>query len=351
MSIEKRVFGVMPNEQQGQEIFLYSISNSRGMKADIMNYGATLVNLIVPDRNGAAVDVVTGYDNLAAYLGAHPYFGVVVGPNANRIGNATFDLDGKTYQLSVNDGVNNLHSHDDLGYQRRVWDVEENDASVTFSLNDSDGTMGFPGNKFMSVTYTVTEDNELVLVYHATSDQNTVINPTNHAYFNLGGHQKDTITNHLLTINASRFTVVEAGAIPNGELVDVAETPFDFLTAKPIGDKINFKCCQLELTGGYDHNWAIDGYDGTVREAARLTDTDSGITMTTLTDLPGIQFYAGNMIPDHIGKEGTNYRKRCALCLETQFFPDAVNRPEFVSAIFGPGKPYQSKTIYRFSCE
>ena len=345
MNINKTLFGKTPD---GQDVYLYSLTNAHGMRADVMSYGAALVNLIVPDKDGKSVDVVTGYDNLEAYLGSHPYFGVVVGPNANRIGGAGFSIDGEKYRLSVNDGENNLHSHNELGYQRRVWGATTTDVAVTFILSDSDGCMGFPGNKKMSVAYSLTDDNELKLSYSAISDKNTIINPTNHAYFNLSGHGAGGMGDHLLTIHASRFTAVAQGAIPTGELAAVAHTPLDFTKAKRIADEIDADCEQLKLCGGYDHNWVIDGYDGTLREAAKLYSPQSGITMITLTDLPGIQFYAGNMIPAHTGKGGAAYDNRCALCLETQFFPDSANRPEFPSAVFGPEKPYLSNTIYRF---
>lgn len=345
MSVEKKVFGKTP---EGKEIYLYSITNSRGMQADIINYGAALVNLFVPDKNGKFIDVVTGYDKLEAYIGSHPYFGVVVGPNANRVANAAFTLDGETYNLSVNDGPNNLHSHDDLGYHKRVWDAVENDNAVTFILTDDDGCMGFPGNKKISVTYTVTDENELKLDYSAVSDKNTIINLTNHTYFNLAGHMHTTVNDHLMTINAANYTPVVEGAIPTGRIAPVSGTPLDFTAPRRIGDRVDDDCEQLKLVNGYDHNWVIDGYDGTVKEAARLTDPISGRTMITSTDLPGIQFYGGNMIPAHNGKNNASYKARCALCLETQFFPDTANRPEFPSATFGPDKPYRSTTIYRF---
>jgi aldose 1-epimerase len=347
MSVEKKSFGKTPN---GKEIFMYSLTNSHGMKTEVITYGATLVNLLVPDKNGTLADVVTGYDNLAAYEGSHPFFGVTVGPNANRIANATFTIEGEKYQLTANDGVNNLHSHDELGYHRRIWDAvpHEDQNGVTFLLSDTDGCMGFPGNKKMSVNYTLTENNELKLEYSAISDKTTIINPTNHTYFNLAGHKHGTVHDHLMTINAARYTPVVAGAIPTGELAPVAGTPFDFRQAKRIGDEIDSDNEQLKLVNGYDHNWVIDGYDGTLREAARLTDPVSGRTMVTLTDLPGIQFYAGNMIPAHSGKDGAAYKARAGLCLETQFFPDTANRPEFPSAAFGPHHPYTSVTVYRF---
>jgi aldose 1-epimerase len=345
MNVEKKSFGTTPD---GKEISLFSVTNSHGMQADLINYGATLVNLFVPDKNGKLDDVVTGYDNLAAYVGSHPFFGVTVGPNANRIDKATFTIDGEKYQLSVNDGPNNLHSHDELGYHKRIWDPVIHEDGVTFILSDPDGSMGFPGNKKMSVAYTLSEENELKIAYSAISDKNTIINPTNHSYFNLAGHKHETIHDHLLTIHAARYTPVVAGAIPTGELAPVTGTPFDFRSAKRIGDEIEADNEQLKLVNGYDHNWVLDDYDGKIKEAARLTDPISGRTMVTLTDLPGLQFYAGNMIPPHSGKGNASYKARCALCLETQFFPDTANQASFPSAVFGPHHPYQSTTIYRF---
>ncbi|MCL2717394.1 MAG: galactose mutarotase [Lachnospiraceae bacterium] len=345
MNVTIKPFGKTPDNR---EITLYSITNSNGMQADLIDYGAALVNLFVPDKNGDLADVVTGYDNLGAYLGSHPYFGVVVGPNANRIGNATFTLNGEKHQLSVNDGPNNLHSHDELGYQRRVWESAIYDTGVTFILNDDDERLGFPGKKRMSITYTLTENNELKLEYSAVSDKDTIINPTNHTYFNLAGHQADTINDHIIKINAGNYTPVVPGAIPTGEIAPVAGTPLDFTVPTRIGDRVDDDFEQLKLVGGYDHNWVINDYDGTVKEAARLTDPVSGRSMVTLTDLPGIQLYGGNMIPTHTGKENAAYHSRCALCLETQFFPDSANQPEFPSAVFGPTRPYVSTTIYRF---
>ena len=345
MNVTKKLFGKTP---ENIEISLFSITNANGMQADLINYGAALVNLFVPDKNGKLADVVTGYDNLDAYIGKHPFFGVVVGPNANRIDNAEFTLNGEKYKLSVNDGPNNLHSHDDLGYHKRVWDSTVTDTGVTFILTDEDERLGFPGMKRMSVAYTLTDDNELKIEYSAVSDKETILNPTNHTYFNLAGHQHHTVNDHLLAINATHYTPVAAGAIPTGEIAPVVGTPLDFTTATRIGDRVDSDFEQMKLVGGYDHNWVINDYDGTIKEAARLTDPASGRTMITLTDLPGIQFYGGNMIPSHTGKENAAYGPRCSLCLETQFFPDTPNQPNFPSAVFGPTKPYLSTTIYRF---
>ncbi len=345
MNVEKKIFG---QTEAGQDVYLYSVSNSKGMRADIINFGAILVNLLVPDANGNLTDVVTGYDNLKDYIEINSFFGATVGPNANRIGGASFTLEGATYQLEVNDGDNNLHSHMELGYQKRVWGSQENDNGVTFTLEDEDGCMGFPGNKKIAVTYTVTEENELKIEYCGESDKNTIINLTNHTFFNLAGHENESIHDHILTLHASKYTPVVAGAIPTGELAPVAGTPMDFTSPKRVGDEIDSDFEQLQLVGGYDHNWVIDGADGTLKEIASVTDPVSGRTMITYTDLPGVQFYAGNFVDKHSGKEGVVYQKRCALCLETQYYPDTANKPEFPSAVFGPDRPYRSTTVYRF---
>ncbi len=344
MSVEKSLFG----QTKGQDVWLYSISNSNGMRADVISLGATLVNLYVPDAEGNLADVVTGYDNVEDYIEISPNFGSTVGPNANRIGNAAFTLEGVTYKLEANAGVNNLHSHTTQGYQLRIWDSWENGNGVTFALTDQDGSMGFPGNKKITVTYCLTEKNELVLEYYGESDKNTVINLTNHAYFNLSGHQNNSIYDHVLTIHASRYTPVVEGFIPTGELAAVAGTPMDFTEPRRIGDRIDDDFEQLNLGLGYDHNWVVDGADGTLREIARLHDPQSGRCMVTYSNLPGVQFYAGNMIQEHQGKGNATYNRRCSLCLETQYFPDSVNQPQFPSAIFGPGRPYRSTTVYRF---
>ncbi len=344
MSVEKNLFG----QCKGQEVILYSLTNSKGMRADVMNLGATLVNLLVPDAAGNLTDVVTGYDNVEDYIEVSPNFGSTVGPNANRIGNASFTLEGITYKLEANVGVNNLHSHKTLGYQLRVWNGQENDNGVTFSLEDKDGSMGFPGNKKVSVTYSLTEENELRIEYCGESDKNTIINMTNHAYFNLSGHQDQSICDHILTLHASHYTPVFEGSIPTGEIAQVAGTPMDFTEPRRIGDRIDDDFEQLKLGLGYDHNWVIDGADGSLKEIARLKDPRSGRCMITYTDLPGVQFYAGNMITEHQGKENATYIRRCALCLETQYFPDSANKPQFPSAVFGPSRPYRSTTVYRF---
>lgn len=345
MAVVKETFG---KTKDGREIYKYYISNNRGLKAGITNYGAILVNLFVPDKQNVAADIVLGYDALEPYLENGSFFGATVGPNANRIGGAAFILEGKRYQLDVNDGENNLHSHAELGYHKRVWAAKEGTDSVTFSIEDEDGSMGFPGNRKISVTYTVTRDNELQIHYQAQSDKNTIINMTNHTYFNLKGHQAGTICDHKLQLLASAYTPVVAGAIPTGEIASVKGTPFDFLTAREIGENIGADHEQLKLVQGYDHNWVIDGADGSLREFATVTEETSGRVMKAYTDLPGVQFYAGNCIAETTGKEGAVYGPRSGLCLETQYYPDTANKPEFPSAVFGPDRKYDTTTVYKF---
>ena len=345
IKIEKTLFDTM---KDGTQIFLYSLENGNGMKAQVINYGAILVRLFVPDKNGKAEDVVLGFDNLEDYISNPSFFSVTIGPNANRVGGAAFTLNGKEYHLPVNDGPNNLHSDMDHGYQKRAWTVEEGENSLTFSIEGKDGEMGFPGNKKVKVTFTLTDENELKLKYFATSDTETIINLTNHTYFNLAGHDSGSIEGHLLRLNASNYTPVLPGAIPTGEIAPVAGTPLDFTKKKRIGEEIGADNEQLKLVQGYDHNFALDGADGTMREVAEAEDPKSGRRMKVFTTLPGIQFYAGNCIAEQTGKGGVHYGPRTGFCLETHYFPDSIHHPEFEQAVFGAGKDYESETIYKF---
>ncbi len=327
---------------------LYTITNSRGMQAAVTNIGAALVRLIVPDRNGKLDDVVLGFDRGEDYLGNGSFFGVVVGPNANRIAGASFALDGVTYQLDVNDGPNNLHSHKEKGYHKRLWEVETGDNSVKFTLEDPAGSMGFPGNKTITVTYFLDEENGLTLLYDGWSDCRTVMNLTNHTYFNLEGHNSGTMLDHELCLNASRYTPVVAGAIPTGRIEPTAGTPMDFTKSKKIGRDIDADFEQLRLCGGFDHNWVIDGWDGSLRQFATVKAPKSGRIMKAFTTLPGVQFYAGNFIDRQQGKENAVYEARMGLCLETQFFPDSVHNLQFPNCIFGGLSQYESVTLYKF---
>lgn len=345
MKAGKTLFGTM---KDGTQIFQYTLENKKGMRVQLINYGAILTALFVPDKNGKLQDVVLGYDKLEDYYINTCNFGATIGPNANRIAGAAFTLEGKTCRLSVNDGPNNLHSDFDLGYHKKVWAAEEGENSVTFSLHTPDGEMGFPGNKEIWVTYTLTEENELSIHYHAVSDKNTIINMTNHTYFNLAGHDAGEILDHVVTLMAGNYTPVVEGAIPTGEIASVEGTPMDFTSPRRIGDEIDADFEQLKLTGGYDHNWALDGKAGNLRHFATVEEPVSGRVMKAYTDLPGVQFYTGNFMEKETGKGGALYNRRYGLCLETQYFPDTANEPSFPSAVFGPGREYDTTTVYRF---
>lgn len=345
MSIVKREFGITPD---GEKITLYAISNSKGMCAEVINYGAILVALKVPDKNGKIEDVVLGYEKLEGYYENPSFFGATVGPNANRIGNAAFELDGVKYVLDKNDGENNLHSHIEKGYHKVVWNAQEGDNSVTFTFEDVDGNLGFPGNRKFSVTYTLDEENKLTLHYHGISDKNTIINFTNHTYFNLTGHNSGRIEDHVLCLKASNYTPAVPGSIPTGEIAPVEGTPMDFTKPCRIGDRIDADFEQLTMAGGYDHNWVIDGWDGKVQLFAELSAPGTDRVMKAYTDLPGVQFYAGNFVQPADGKEGAAYGPRTGLCLETQFYPDTANKVNFPSAVFGPDREYDYTTIYEF---
>ena len=349
MAVTKSVFGKSP---EGKEISLYTLSNGKGMKAEVTNLGAILVRVLVPDAAGRVDDLVLGFDNGESYYGNDSFFGTVIGPCANRTGGAEYTLDGVTYQLDKNDGANNLHTHKQLGFHKRLWDAEIGENSVTFSLEDEDGHLGFPGNKKVSVTYSLSAENELTLHYHAVSDKKTIINLTNHSYFNLDGHGAGSIEEHELWLGASHFTPVVPGSIPTGEIRAVAGTPMDFTQPKKIGRDIREDYEQLLLTGGYDHNFVIDGWndDSTLRHIATVKGPKSGRVMKAYTTLPGVQFYAGNFIDAQQGKGGVTYGKRSGFALETQYFPDTIHHENFPSYVFGGenGREYDSVTVYKF---
>lgn len=348
MKVTKEQFG---KTEDGEQIFLYTLENSRGMKAQVMNYGAMLVRLYAPDKNGICEDVALGYDHPEQYFDNGCFFGAVIAPNANRIGGAAFTLDGVTYTLDKNDGENNLHSHKQLGSHKRIWEAEEKEDGLQFSVTMKDGELGFPGNKTLTLTYLVTEDNALTLSYEGSSDRRTILNPTNHCYFNLNGAGAGSVEGHKMQILARCYTPADAGSIPTGEIAPVEGTPMDFREKQAIGARIDDAFAQLSMAGGYDHNWVLDGYDGSIRLAA-VTENESGSrVMETYTDLPGVQFYAGNFIEQEKGKGGAVYGKRDGFCLETQYFPDSANKEQFPSAVFGPGKPYRSVTKYKFVTE
>lgn len=345
MSIVTEKFG---RTKTGEEIFLFTLENKNGVKAQITNYGAALVRLYAPDKDGKLEDVVLGFDTPEAYFDNPSFFGVTIGPSANRIAGAAFELHGKTYQLPVNDGENNLHSDMDNGYHKRAWTAAAGENELTLTLEGKDGELGFPGNKKITMVYSLSDDNGLKLKYHAISDADTIINLTNHTYFNLAGHKSGSIEGQFLRLYAGNFTYVLPGAIPTGEIKPVAGTPLDFTQMKMIGRDIGADCEQLKLVQGYDHNFVVDGYDGTMRQIAEAADEKSGLRLKVFSNLPGVQFYAGNCITPQNGKDGAFYEPRSGFCLETHYYPDSIHHPNFPQAVFGPGKDYEAETVYQF---
>lgn len=345
MSIATEKFGVT---KTGEEVFLFTLKNKNGMEAKITNFGAALVSLYVPDKDGKVEDVVLGFDTLEGYFSNDSFFGVTIGPSANRIAGAAFELNGKKYQIAVNDGENNLHSDMDNGYHKRAWTANAEGDELILSLEGKDGELGFPGNKKITMTYSLSDDNGLKLKYHATADADTIINLTNHTYFNLAGHKSGSIEGQLLRLYAGNYTYVLPGAIPTGEIKPVAGTPLDFTQMKMIGKEIGADFEQLKLVKGYDHNFVVDGYDGTMRQIAEAADETSGRRMKVFSNLPGVQFYAGNCIAPQDGKDGAHYEPRFGFCLETHYYPDNIHHPNFPQAVFGPGKDYEAETIYQF---
>ena len=340
----KKKFGLLEN---GSVASLYTISNGR-ISVVISDHGAAIIKLFVPDRNGKLSDVVLGFDDPNQYTQSGTFFGAVVGRNANRIKRASFSLNGAEYRLASNDNeVNNLHSGCDF-YKNRLWDVVLfEQASIKLQLSSPDGDQGFPGSADVCVTYALDEDNTLSVIYDAVSDKDTIFNLTNHSYFNLAGHEKpEKAMGQVLYMPARCFTVSDKESIPTGELREVAETPMDFRTAKPIGRDIDQPYEALKLQNGYDHN-----YEVFTSPCAVLSDPDSGRRMTVETDCCGVQLYSGNFLNGELGKDGVSYCKRGGVCLETQFYPDAVHHPEWKQPITRAGKRYHSETHYHFSWE
>ena len=341
----KEVYGVT---KSGETIYSYTLTNSKGLKAVVINYGAILDKLYVPDKDGNVVDVTLSSSNIAEYEADGNFLGATVGPNANRIAKGEVPIDGVVYQMLKNDGDNNLHSDVVDGIHKRVWDAAEGDNSVTFSISLPDGEYGLPGNRKMEVTYSVTEDNGLKIEYYGVSDKRTVYNMTNHTHFNLAGHNSGSVLNQVLWLDCDNFTPVVKGAIPTGEIESVVGTVLDFTTPKAVGTDIEADNEQLGLVSGYDFNYVINNYDGTIKEVASLTDPVSGRVMKVLTDLPGIQLYTDNFVENAPGKDGATYNPRNGLCLETQAYPDSIHRDNFPDVIYGPEREYRTTTIYKF---
>ena len=354
MKLKNYVFGTTP---EGEEIRNYEMKNKKGITLTVSNYGALLISLVVPDKNGKKEDVVLGLKTLEDYYDNSCFLGATVGRHANRIGGAKFTINRKTYEIEANDNdVNNLHSGKD-GYQNRVWKVTDEKvdnecASVTMALHSPHMDQGFPGNVDISLTYTLKEDGSVMIGYFAVPDRDTIINLTNHSYFNLAGHDSGNVLDQVVWIDADFVTETDDQSIPNGNLVAVAGTPMDFTTPKKIGRDIRKDYYMLNDAGGYDHNYALKNPGG-IHKVAYLFDPQSGRKMEIYTDLPGMQFYTGNYVGKNKvkGKSGSVYVKRAGACFETQYFPDAVNHENFVSPVIRKGNAYTSTTIYKFSTE
>jgi aldose 1-epimerase len=345
--MQKQSFG---KTADGQQVDLYILTNKNGVEAAITNYGGTVVSLMVPDRNGKREDVVLGYDTLDGYATGKAYIGATVGRYANRIAHATFTLDGITYTLAKNDGDNHLHG----GFNKRAWTAKDVSSSAGQALEltylSKDGEESFPGNLPVKVVYTLTDKNELKIDYSATTDKDTVLNLTNHAYFNLAGQGNGDILQQQMMIRADRFTPIDQFSIPTGELRSVKGTPFDFTTATAIGVRIDQDDQQLKMGKGYDHNWVLNNPTaGSLFLAAQAYDPHSGRVLEVLTTEPGIQLYTGNFLDGIQGKDGKVYNRRYAFCLETQHFPDSPNRPSFPTTELKPGQHFESTTVYKFS--
>jgi len=348
--VQKKDFGKTP---EGQNVEIYTLTNSRGAEAKITNYGGIVTSLKVPDRTGHLSDVVLGFDNLDAYLKGHPYFGALIGRYGNRIAKGRFTLNGVEYKLAVNNGANHLHGGL-KGFDKVVWNARPlkvaNGAALVLTYQSKDGEEGYPGNLSVKVTYTLTNQNELKIEYSATTDKDTVINLTHHSYFNLAGQGEGDILKHSLFLNANRFTPTDEGSIPTGELRSVRKTPFDFLQATEIGARINEPDQQLQFGKGYDHNFVLNGKMGTMRLGARVYEAGTGRVMEVWTTEPGMQFYTGNFLDGTLtGIDGKVYQQRYGFCLETQHYPDSPNQPKFPSTVLRKGARYHTVTVYKFS--
>ena len=338
----------------GKQTGLYVLKNKNNVQVAITNYGGRIVSIIVPDKDGKMVDVSLGYDKVSGYQQANePYFGALIGRYGNRIGKATFTLDGKTVNVPANDHGNSLHGGP-KGFHAQVWDAKlVNDYTLELSRVSVDGEEGYPGNLSVKVVYSLTDDNAIKMEYTATTDKTTVANLTNHAYFNLNGEGNGDINDHILQINAAKMTPVDGGLIPTGELKDVAGTPFDFTKPTAIGERVNAEDEQLKLGKGYDHNFVLTDASTKLKQAAKVVGPKTGITLEVITTEPAIQFYGGNFLDGKLTdcKGGKPYQHRTGFCLETQHYPDAPNKPAFPTTTLKPGETYQTTTLYKFGVE
>ena len=352
--ISMKPFGKTPD---GHEVSLYTLSNKSGMEVSITNYGGTITSIKVPDKNKHLDDVVLGFDNLEGYTSPSnkSYFGATIGRYANRIGHGTFTLDGKTYHIPSNEGQNALHGGT-VGFNKRIWTAKQvsgaHGPALELHYLSPDGEEGFPGNLSVTVRFSLSDQNEFRVEYMATTDKPTVLNLTNHSYFNLSGQGNGTILNNKVTIPADNYTPVNKELIPTGKIESVAGTPFDFRTPQVVGARIHEDNEQLKFGMGYDQNWVLNNKGQSIALAAKVEDPQTGRVLEVLTNQPGIQFYTGNQLNgSNVGKGGKVYHKNGALCLETQHFPDSPNHPNFPSAVLRPGQKFDRTTIFRFSTE
>ncbi|MFZ6011403.1 MAG: aldose epimerase family protein [Bacteroidota bacterium] len=348
--VKKDLFGKMPD---GTDIFLFTLTNRAGVTMRVTNYGGIIVSLMVPDKTGKFEDVVLGYDSLTDYVQRNRFFGALIGRYGNRIAGGKFQLDGTAYQLAQNNFGNHLHGGP-RGFDKVVWAIEElpsaEGVALKLSYLSKDGEENYPGNLRAEVTYTLTHNDELKLDYRAVTDKTTIVNLTQHTYFNLNGNTKADILQHELTLNADKFVPVDQTLIPTGELKNVADTPFDFKTPHTIGSRIDTKDQQLEFGAGYDHCWVLRESEDTLKHAATLYEPTSGRVMTVHTTEPGIQFYSGNFLDGSlVGKYDVAYKKRYGLCLETEHFPDSPNHNTFPSVVLRAGEVYTTRSVYAFS--
>jgi aldose 1-epimerase len=351
-TLSKQAFGKTPD---GQEVEIYTLTNSNGVEARITTYGGIVVSLKAPDRAGKLDDIVLGFETLDGYLKGHPYFGAIIGRYGNRIGKGRFNLNGVEYKLAVNNGENSLHGGL-KGFDKVVWKARPITARTGPALEliyvSRDGEEGYPGTLSVKVTYTLTSQNELRMDYAATTDKDTVVNLTNHSYFNLAGQGNGDILGHRIMLNAARFIPVDSGLIPTGELRAVKGTPFDFALPTAIGARIDQADEQLKLGRGYDHTFVLNGRMGTLRQAAKVVEPASGRVLEVWTTEPGVQLYTGNFLDGTVtGKGGKVYKYRYGFCLETQHFPDSPNKPSFPSTVLKRGGRYRTTTVYKFSAQ
>jgi aldose 1-epimerase len=348
--VTRNPFGTAPS---GEKVEVFTLTNASGMEVQVLSYGGIVKSIRVPDRHGKFADVVLGFDSMDGYATNPPYFGALVGRYANRIGKAQFTLDGKTYKLAANNGVNSLHGGL-KGFDKAVWHAEPfekgGDAGVVLTHTSPDGDEGYPGALSVRATFTLTKANELMLDYSATTDKPTVLNLTHHDYFNLAGEGSGNVLGHVVMINADRYSPVDATLIPLPKPASVAGTPFDFRKPTPIGARIDMDDPQLKYGGGYDHNFIINRKGNGLTLAARVEEPNSGRVLEVRTTEPGVQFYSANSL-DAVGKSGHAYKKRDAFCLETQHFPDSPNEPMFPTTTLRPGQTFHSVTVYAFSAK